>query len=125
MDKPTPAIPNPIIMNIRNTIQKLETTPDSIKISGMRYTKVRTIVLTTIVVLAYLEMLFSLKYALTRLLRVDEKSLPIVCENLKGFSSFVAELMQILFCNITNLPKKTLQRLKIKLFYKNALCTTC
>lgn len=57
------------------------------------------IVLITIVEFAYLVMLFSLKYFLTLLFKVDEKSFPIVCENLSGLIGCVFELIKITICN--------------------------
>src|SRR5690554_1141697 len=93
---PIPDMPNPQIMYKVKSNQALVTKPVESMINGTKNKDNINMVFKTILALAFLLKLFSLKYKLTRLLNVFEKSLSVTLENF-GFSIV---LLVLLICGI-------------------------
>ena len=79
-DSPIPARPNPIITTNIIKPNALVTTSDIIRLYGIKYSENMTMVLTTISEFACREILWVLKYWLTREFKVATKSLEVVAK---------------------------------------------
>jgi hypothetical protein len=81
---PIPAIPNPLTIYSKNNSHNDAIIPEDKSIKGTKNKESIMLVLTNIVALPFLLILLVLKYILTLLLKVFEKSLSVALENL-GF----------------------------------------